>query len=317
MFQVIHDRAGTTKQIILRDDSSGESVSILPGFGANINELVLHKDGALHSVIDGNETAGDFTKKNLFKSATLFPFPNRIRDGAYTFEGKHYQLPLNYPEEHNACHGFVYDKCFTVENTVVGNDRAEAILVYRYDGSLAGYPFPCLLRMVFTLRAGAGFSCGAAVENTGTGPMPMGHGWHPLLTLHKQVNELSLMLPAADRIEVDEHLVPTGTTAPYTAFATPTPIGETVFDTCFRLNGSGDSIQATELSDPKKNIRIRLWQETGLDAYNYLQLFIPPDRQSIAVEPMTCSINAFNNHEGLIVLPPGALQSACYGVALA
>src|SRR5438034_969248 len=36
----------------------------------------------------------------------LFPFPNRIRDGRYSWDGKSYQLPLNDPTRLNAIHGF-------------------------------------------------------------------------------------------------------------------------------------------------------------------------------------------------------------------
>ena len=35
----------------------------------------------------------------------LAPWPNRIRDGHYTFEGSAYQLPLTEPARHNAIHG--------------------------------------------------------------------------------------------------------------------------------------------------------------------------------------------------------------------
>src|ERR1044071_7274242 len=35
----------------------------------------------------------------------LAPWPNRIRDGKYEFEGQSYQLPLTEPARHNAIHG--------------------------------------------------------------------------------------------------------------------------------------------------------------------------------------------------------------------
>src|SRR5437016_4185547 len=36
----------------------------------------------------------------------LFPFPNRIRAGRYTWDGKEYQLPLDDPKQANSIHGF-------------------------------------------------------------------------------------------------------------------------------------------------------------------------------------------------------------------
>src|SRR4051794_1695138 len=36
----------------------------------------------------------------------LFPFPNRIREGRFTWDGKTYELPCNDPTRSNAIHGF-------------------------------------------------------------------------------------------------------------------------------------------------------------------------------------------------------------------
>ena len=37
----------------------------------------------------------------------LMPWPNRIRDGRYTWDGDDLQLPLTEPARHNASHGLV------------------------------------------------------------------------------------------------------------------------------------------------------------------------------------------------------------------
>jgi aldose 1-epimerase len=39
-------------------------------------------------------------------------------------------------------------------------------------------------------------------------------------------------------------------------------------------------------------------------------------RRGIAVEPMTAAPNAFNNHQGLLILAPGESFSAAWGVTL-
>lgn len=38
---------------------------------------------------------------------------------------------------------------------------------------------------------------------------------------------------------------------------------------------------------------------------NFLQLYIPPDRTSIAIEPMTCTPDVFNYKKGLLELASG------------
>ena len=41
------------------------------------------------------------------RGQVLIPWPNRLEDGSYEFDGKHHQLPLNEPERRNAIHGLV------------------------------------------------------------------------------------------------------------------------------------------------------------------------------------------------------------------
>jgi hypothetical protein len=59
------------------NDKTEEYVVVIPGFGARINELVLKKDDALHSLICGSDSYEDLLTegKLRFKEAKLFPFP--------------------------------------------------------------------------------------------------------------------------------------------------------------------------------------------------------------------------------------------------
>jgi len=60
----------------------------------------------------------------------------------------------------------------------------------------------------------------------------------------------------------------------------------------------------------------RICQETGKYKYNFLQVYTPPHRKSIAIEPMTCAPNAFNNEQGLIILAPFESFSASWGISM-
>ena len=305
-----------TETFTLGPVGAGLTASIVPAFGANVSSLTLTKNAAPHRIIAGNTTAEDFAGKGVFRGAKLFPFPNRLKDGTYTFGSATYHMELNYPEEHNACHGFVYDKPFTIERETSGNGDASVTLAYRYDGSLTGYPFPFLLRVGYSLSEADGFSCETRVENTGTAPMPLGDGWHPFFTLGRKVDSLLLHFNAKELIEVGERSVPDGQRHVYDAFAAPEAIGEAAFDTCFMVQGDRRGIHTAELHDREADLTIGLWQETGKGKYNYLQVYTPPDRLSIALEPMSCNIDAFNNREGLITLKPGETFRGRYGVKL-
>lgn len=61
---------------------------------------------------------------------------------------------------------------------------------------------------------------------------------------------------------------------------------------------------------------LEFWMKGGKNKFNYLQLFTPAHRKSIAIEPMTCNINAFNNKEGLIILEPEEVLDLSFGIKL-
>ena len=316
MFRVKKNISGGLKRICLQNTDTDEFVSIIPQFGVNINEIVLAKNGTLHSIINGNKDAAAFNGREVFRSAKLMPFPNRLKGGTYTFKDKQYLLDMNYPEEHNACHGFLYNKEFTVKQISEGRDHASAEFVYHYTAFLPGYPFECKICITCAINAGEGFRCRTRIENLSNTPMPVGDGWHPFFTFGKKVNNLSLRFPAEKKVEVDKHLIPTGRSSSFDAFDSLDKIGDITFDTCFKLKPVASRVQTVELYDSEQDIKIQLWQETGKGKYNYLQVYIPPERDSIAIEPMTCNINAFNNLEGLIVLDEGEEFCADYGVKL-
>ena len=64
----------------------------------------------------------------------------------------------------------------------------------------------------------------------------------------------------------------------------------------------------------KLNLNLQIWQDAGFNKYNYLVVYIPPDRKSIAIEPISSNINSFNNGEGLIILKPEEEFAASIGI---
>ena len=316
MFRIKEDNSGGIKSFKILNESTGSYVSVVPGFGANVNEIVLSKGGELYSLIDGNINAEAFGGKGVFRGAKLFPFPNRVKGGTYSFEGKEYQLELNYPEENNACHGFVYNREFVLDNTEEKEDEASIKLSYDYAGSWSGYPFPFRMEIVYTLFDSHDLRCNTRVENRGETSMPLGDGWHPFFKFSGKINDLFLRLPAEKMYETDNRSIPTGRTLPYDVFSFGKKIADVTFDTCFKLAPGKDGVQTSELYDAARDLKVLLWQETGAGKYNYIQIYTPSDRKSIAIEPMSCPANAFNGGEGLITLGPEKVFEAEYGVEL-
>src|SRR5262249_45981229 len=63
----------------------------------------------------------------------LFPFPNRIRDGRFSWAGKAYELPRNDPSGKNAIHGFACRRDWRIVG--VGGDYECAWLTGEFHGA--------------------------------------------------------------------------------------------------------------------------------------------------------------------------------------
>ncbi len=313
-FGIRTDSFGRFTRIRLINKETGEYASIIPEFGANVNEIVLQKKGKKHSILDGDKTQEELTRCELFKGAKLTPWPNRIRDGRYVFQGKEHQLPTNFPQEGHAIHGLVYNRPFNLVTANGLKNAAKAKLEHSYDGSIPGYPFKFKITILYIL-SDDGFTCKTSIKNNGEQSMPVGDGWHPYFRLGKTVDDLMLKIPAKFQLVTDERMIPNNART-FRAFRELTRIGDTNFDTGFIML---DYVPRVELYDPKQDVTINAWQETGSrleTGYKYVQIFIPPSRKSIAIEPMTCPANGFNSKQGIIILEPGEEFKGQYGVKL-
>jgi len=315
MFQIDESRFGEFTQVKLLNTATGACFTVIPEYGGNVNKLVLVKKGREYSIIEGENNYSDMVNNmaRTYRSAKLIPFPNRIKDGHYRFNGADYQLPINEPAMNNCIHGFFFDKKMDIVGKEVQDDRASISLEYVYDGSVPGYPFLFKLRLVYSLDSVKGFECSTEVVNIDQVSLPVGDGWHPFFKTGRKVDELMLELPTEKKIMLDANMIPTGEIEKYNKFSTPTKIGEMEFDNTFYVGDQGGRV-STFVHDTENDLTINVWQDTG--NYRYLQIYIPPERTSIAVEPMTCNVNSFNNNEGLIVLEPGESFKASYGVVL-
>lgn len=100
--------------------------------------LCMSESGRLDQLIvdDINviKTTNSRTYNTDYKSSILFPFANRIRNGAYTFNDCIYQLTCNESDRNNAIHGIIYNNKFEVVDSdltvdfgsvTLNNDKSE------------------------------------------------------------------------------------------------------------------------------------------------------------------------------------------------
>ena len=77
----------------LHDDATGASASVLPAYGFNLFDLRLPLAGELRPVLVASPDFADHPAHPAGNGTPiLFPFPNRIRDGRFTFRRTH--LPV-------------------------------------------------------------------------------------------------------------------------------------------------------------------------------------------------------------------------------
>jgi aldose 1-epimerase len=109
-----------------------------------------------------------------------------------------------------------------------------------------------------------------------------------------------MQLPACEKVEISDRMIPTGARTAYADFARKKSVGDTVLDNCFQANQSNGTY-ALKLEG---NGGAQLSVKASARQFPYFQVFTPPHRESIALEPMSCNVDAFNNGQGLITLEP-------------
>lgn len=300
MFYFEQEKFGEFDQLTIRHREKAFRLSVLPQLGAALNLLGLNASSFI-PLIEQLPAKGLQDPAYAYQSAWLFPFPNRLSKGQYEFAGQTYQLPINEPELNNQLHGFVFDKPFEVTDTYADEDLAYAVLAYHYDGSLPGYPFPFFFEVTYELTAEQELAIRVQVRNTGTQEMPFGIGWHPYFAFGLKANKYFLRMPRCVQLPADAALIPTREEVAFSDFEFLRGISNKKLDHGFRLKGKPGCYE-TELWGPGGKDQVLVWQDKN---FRFLQVYTPPARYSIAIEPMTCATNAFNNGIGLMQLAPG------------
>ena len=141
--------------------------------------------------------------------------------------------------------------------------------------------------------------------------MPYSEGWHPYFILGEKIDDLVMTLPPTKRSELDQADIPTGNLLDDTRFTSGRKIGADFINDCFCLEAPIPPCARAVLEGSIGTLDI--WQNAGDGQYNAIQIYTPPTRDSIAIEPMTAEPDALNHHRGLIVVAPGERRTFRFG----
>jgi aldose 1-epimerase len=244
----------------------------------------------------------------------LMPWPNRVRDGRYSFGGAEHQLSITEVPRGNASHGLV--RWALWELVEIEDDMVT--VGYRLHPQ-PGWDHFLDLRTTYVLDD-SGLVVTAAARNVGPSAAPFGYGAHPYLAIGDTLlPDVELTIPARTWVEVDERLLPSAThpvDGEPLDFRAPHRVGDVRLDTAYTdVVRDDDGMWRCTVASADR--AATLWADA---AFPWLQVFtaIAEDRKGevgIAVEPMSCPADAFNSGDGLVVLEPGDDWTGTWGIS--
>ncbi|TVR00624.1 MAG: hypothetical protein EA403_11325 [Spirochaetaceae bacterium] len=322
MFSIDAEARDGIQILWLTDAASGSRAGVLPAVGATLWSLALQTVGEASNCDEllAGDPLSQINDNPWFRGRILFPFNDRIPEGRYRFGDRTYQLAINDRESGDAIHGMVHNQPFQVVDSQVDPDFARVVLRFGFDeGRFPGYPFAAELDVGYTLTRDR-LEIAFTARNSGGRVCPVAVGMHPYVRTQPAVDAAALRCPSEAWVEVDERLLPTGA-LPAT---TGTPFDFEAFRSLshreldigllrgYAAERSQTAAAVTEVRRQTDTVVI----EQDARGFPYTQLFIPPDRGSIAVEPITAATNSFNDGRlGLRVLAPGEEFEARYAVS--
>ena len=283
--------------------------------GAGHEASVLQAGGGLGTLTRDGEplVAGPPTGTAVSggRGQLLLPWPNRIRDGRYSWAGTERQLPLTEPALHNASHGLArWCPWQLLEHEPSRLEVGLALMPQ------PGYPWELRLRASYAVDE-RGLTVTVSGENLSDEAVPFAAGMHPYLDPGAVADDVELTVPGAVHQVTDAQKVPAGTapTPPDRDFREPRRIGSLELDdgwTDLERDAEG---WATVRLRGTRTVALHLgpqWRWTQVFTGDTLS---SGQRQSIAVEPMSAPANAFNSGTDLVTLEPGERWSGDFRIA--
>jgi aldose 1-epimerase len=298
--------------ITIQDHHSGSTAKIAPELGFNCFEFKAAVGDRIVDVLDavpGFELGGQRASGSGIP--ILFPFPNRIRQGRFTWEGHEYVLPGT-DKWGNAIHGLCMDRPWRVVRQADDFVTGQFQLSVDAPDRRSLWPADFVIEVDYELvhaRLRARFR----ISNPGNRKLPWGLGTHPYFKLplgaHSRYEDCLVEVPARQRWELEDCL-PTGKTLPVTeandlrdgAYLSVLKLDDVYTD----LHYEGPQFDCL-VQDESAGVQITL---TCPPIFREIVAFTPPNRSAVCLEPYTCPTDAVNltaagQSVGWRVLGPG------------
>ncbi|MFT5250425.1 MAG: aldose 1-epimerase [bacterium] len=277
----IKDKNILKSQVVLKNSNNTTHAKIFLNLGGSLQNLILNNKVIIKDLYPLKYDAS-------YASAILFPFVNRVKDGTYKFMQKEYKLAINLKEENNAIHGLVYNKEFNIVHQEVTEELATISIEYVQNERSIGFPFYYTLLLTYTLTNNT-LTLKVKVKNTDTHPFPFNIGWHPYF-MSSNLYESFLSFKSEQKLTFNEDMIPRKIKD--INIDEQIQIKDKKLDDCYILKTN-----TVGFKTPDYSIKIHSSSEK-----NYIQLYTPKLKNTIAIEPTTGVSNSFNNKIGLQIL---------------
>jgi len=276
------------QEIYILQSKTGKIISLIPDLGCSLFNLTINNQPIVKTW-KSKDLKADLTKR--FPGTQLFPFPNRLKNGQFLVDNQTFRFPTNLAKPH-ALHGHLYNykSQFKSFNPNLGKLTFEL----NYTGDDPAYPFPYKITNAYIL-ADEQLAIWSKIKNLSDHEIPIAHGWHPYFKVDFDLD--SITIPASQKLEVDDTLIPTGDMLPFSDYEKPIKLSNLTLDNCFKLDSNARQI-ALHYGSTGQTLKLH----TG--SYDFVQIYTTPERDAIAIEPQSAAPDAFNNGIGCTYLKP-------------
>lgn len=244
--------------------------------------------------------------RHPYHGVALAPWPNRIANGKYSFNGANYQLPLNEPFG-NALHGFSFATVASAEAP-----SANSLVLTHSIAPRTDYPFSLSISLRFEISE-TELRVTTSATNTGEKSAPVGLGTHPFFVFDEK-SELTVNAKTA--AIHDSNMMPRA----------EVPAEEVGFKAGFArsINKLPLDVQFSQIDETCASL---VTKDHGFEVFqqgaNWLMIYTTEEfnwadgrTKAVAIEPQTCAADAFNSGEGLVILQPSERFEYLWGVRI-
>ena len=287
---------------------SGEQIAIAHG---DQRAVITEVGATLRTFVKGGVAVCEgFAAEEVPSGArgqVLYPWPNRLGDGLWSFSDRTAHPTVEDVEHSTAIHGLVRWRPFRID-TVNQNRCVLSLLLH----PCPDFPFLSEVSVAYHLGS-LGLTVTTTVTNCDEVPIPFGVGFHPYLAVTTPTIEgAELEVPAKAYVAVNERQLPIGEIL---------PVAGNELDFTHRKSISGHELDVTYtelIRDDSGLATVVLVDGNGGEVelnmdrnFPYVQVYTGDSlergrrRTSIAVEPMTCPPDALRSGKDVVVLEPG------------